>query len=155
MGSLEKSSQCGNSARGQGTLFSIADISSDTKPCRRMGTAANHRVEQGRRRPKDSRGRQSAGRSGTRFVVVYTRMVSLCPVQVPVFPLHDIAVVTKEIISDKEARELFRMYVNSQPTFAQLLIRLTASFTAAPPFYPYLMQIRTLMRRCMIVLLSP
>jgi hypothetical protein len=137
------------------SFFSIADISSDTTPCRRMGTAASHRVEQGRHRPKDSRGRQSAGRSGIRFVVVYTRMVSLCLQQVPIFSLHDIVVVTKEIISEKEARELFRMCVNSRPTFTHLLIGLAVSFTVAPPFYPYLMQIRTLMRRCMIVLLSP
>jgi hypothetical protein len=122
-----------------------------------MGTVASHRVEQGRLRLKDSRGRQSAGRSGTRFVVAYTRMVSFCPTVLSVVYLflREIAVVTKEIISEKEARELFRMCVICQPTSAHLLIGLAASFTAAPPFYPYLMQIRTLMRRCMTVLHSP
>lgn len=65
-------------------------------------------------------------------------------------------VVTKGIISEKEARELFRMYgdlINSPEH--SLLMDLVDSFTDVLLFFPCLTPTRILMMHCMIALLSP
>jgi hypothetical protein len=75
-----------------------------------METAASHKVEQEHHRPRGSHDQRSAGRFDTKFAAVCTRMVILRPTHSGIYlSLHEVAVVTKEIISEKEARELFRM----------------------------------------------
>lgn len=74
-----------------------------------METAANHRAEQEPHHLIGNRDLRSAERFGTRFVEVYIKMVSLGILCCTDIILRWITVVTKEIISEKEARELFRM----------------------------------------------
>jgi hypothetical protein len=93
-----------------GLLFSNKTIFYIFTTHRRMETAASRRAEQEHRRPIDSHDRLNAERFDTRFAGVCIKMASFRPVDsIVTMCLHEIAVVTKEIISEKEARELFRM----------------------------------------------
>jgi len=123
----------GNSARGQGTLLVISmQIFRLIQSLAGEWDSSDHRVEQGRRRPKTVAPAKRR-KSGTSSWWCIPGCKSL-PSAGARLSLTRYCSCYEEIILEKEARELFRMYVNSQLTFAQLLIRLTASFTAAPLF---------------------
>lgn len=64
------------------------------------------------------------------------------------------SVVTKQIISEKEAKDLFRMYVlvSVSPSALRSSMILAVSFTVVLRFFLCSMQTRIPMKRCMTVL---